>query len=188
MSIDLNFYKGGATALIGKNNTLVELSSIVSYMIDDYLGRGVYRFDFLRGIKNGDCVLESNALCDWKPLVFSSVTPLSRAVKEGVVPRNLSEEEIFQNDKTNLDSALGPYESIIDSHLEHQNLPLALISYGLSDLVTGLFALGVRYVKWQGSGLRTQIYVKSKLTEDEIMSYLKTPVDYDVNALVKTLK
>lgn len=60
------------------------------------------------------------------------------------------------------------------------------IAYGIGDMFTGFFALGVKFLKWQGSLHTVQCYLRHNLTDEQIAQYLISKQDYDITA--KALK
>jgi hypothetical protein len=78
-------------------------------------------------------------------------------------------------------------ESVVCSYDFDPRVPLSHITYGLSDMFTGLFARGVTYLKWQGSMKESQLYVQHKFPEKELHDYLMASQDYELRRKVRTL-
>lgn len=77
--------------------------------------------------------------------------------------------------------------SIVESYDLQPEIPVTLLSYGLGDMFTGLFALGVNYVKWQVSLKMVQLYIRHSLTDDQLTKFLIKSGDYNIRQKVSAL-
>ena len=77
--------------------------------------------------------------------------------------------------------------SIVESYDLMPDLPLTVLTYGISDMFTGLFALNVNYVKWQGSLKQVQLYIRHALSDKQLGDFLLSNKDYDIDRKVSTL-
>lgn len=190
-----------AITLFG-GSPLTEMAFGIETAISHFLGRKVARFECKRSkLDNGDCRLDFTALKQSGPMVISKVMNIRNAANEGFYPKVILDSECFLNEP-------GFSSLVEDGQHRHQgfvsksdanmtttvvesdanpNTSLALISYGLGDMFTGLFALNVRYVKWQGSLTKTQLYIKHNISEQKLTQYLTASQDYDVARKIKTL-
>lgn len=204
MSTKINFDTVSCSATISSDSPLTEVSFALEIAISNFLGRGVHRFDCSRTREeNGDCTLTLRALCHSGPIQLSKVASLENAAQSGLFPRQLIKEDFKLEKETDQLIAGGQFKhqsvSFKKKANENQNLSiietidldtkidLAVIGYGLSDMITGLFALGIKYVKWQGSIKKTQLFVKHSLTENRLQQYLRDRQDYNVNQKVGML-
>ena len=65
-----------------------------------------------------------------------------------------------------------PAACIIMGHEYKSDIPLSVIAYGMSDMFTGLFALGIKKIKWQGSLYGSQLYFNHNFpTSKEIFNF-----------------
>lgn len=187
------------TVTLAGNSPLTELSFGVEIVASHYLGRKVSRFECKRSkLDNGDCRLEFTALQPSGPIVISKVMNVRDAVSQGFYPRDISESFLnesafsamaqdgqhrhrgFTSKSDNLTT------SVVESDT-NPNTTLALLSFGLGDMFTGLFALSVKDVKWQGSVKKTQLYFKHNLSDQIVKEFLTSRQDYDLNRKIKTL-
>lgn len=205
MAVKIHYDEVSCSACVEHQAPLTELSFAIEIAVSNFLGRGVHRFDCSRTREeNGDCTLTLRALCHSGPIQLSKVASLENAAQSGLFPRQLKIKEDFKLEKeTDQLIAGGQFKhqsvSFKKKANENQNLSiietidldpkidLAVIGYGLSDMITGLFALGIKYVKWQGSIKKTQLFVKHSLTENRLQQYLRDRQDYDVNQKVGLL-
>jgi hypothetical protein len=187
---------------------LTEVAFAVESVSSHFLGRGVNRFDCTRTRQeNGDCRLHFKALKKSGPMLISKVCSIDLAVRENLFPKNIPADEHFQLEETGFNFekvADGQHRhrnvivcrkkennnttSIIESFLLKPELPLDVITYGLGDMFTGLFALNCKYVKWQGSLNKVQLYVRHNLSDEKLKSFLLSNSDYEINRKVSTLK
>ena len=77
--------------------------------------------------------------------------------------------------------------SIIESYDLKPEIPVTILTYGLGDLFTGLFALNVNYIKWQVSLKLVQLYIRHNLTDKQLSQFVLTNSDYDIRRKVSTL-
>lgn len=193
------------SALLSGGMPLTEMAFAVEIAVSHFLGRSVSRFECQRSkLDNGDCRLEFSAMKPSGPITVSKVMTIHSALNEGVLPRRISEAESFLKETEFVSSPMlgdGQHRhqgytsrksgnltsTIIEAGGFSGTSTLALISFGLSDMFTGLFALGVNHIKWQGSGEKTQLYCKHNLSENALIAFLKSKQDYDLNRKIKTL-
>ena len=204
MNILINYDSDSATASITGDSTLVEISFAVESVLSHFFGRGVNRFECQRTRQdNGSCVLKFIALNKAKSMQFSKVASLRTLANEGYIPQFIKPSHRFQSEEKGFEKYIMPGQhvhqaclfksnegyktSIIEVQTIKIDSPLILLMYGLSDLYTGLFALDVKYFKWQGSVENTQLYFKHNLTDQQITSFLMSKVDYDINRKVHDL-
>jgi len=202
MKIDVVYEPERCFVVASPDTPLADISFSVESAICHFIGRKVARFECRRSRSdNGECVLEFNALKKPGPMAISKVMNLAAAVREGLFPKMILDSDDFFNEPGFGESSMildgthrhaskanpNTITSIIEAEPEPA-VPIALISYGLSDMFTGLFALGVNYLKWQGSLKKTQLYIRHNLSENQLHRYLKSSQDYDVASLASTLK
>lgn len=206
MNVLINYDLDSCTASITADSTLTEVAFAVESAVSHFLGRGVNRFDCTRTRQeNGNCVLTFKALKKSGPMVLSKVGSIEYAVKENLFPRNIAASENFQLEEKGFERIVSEGQhkhgnmvvgrkkddshttSIIESFLLRPELPFAILTYGLGDLFTGLFALKCNYVKWQGSLNKVQLYVRHNLTDERMKQFLLSNSDYDIHQKVSTL-
>jgi hypothetical protein len=184
---------------------LPDVSFGIESVVDYFLGRKVARFDCFRTkLPNGDCRLEFNALKKSGKMAISKIMSVGNAVSQGYFPQYILDSECFLNEPGFQSSVedgqhrhigmvskslhSGQTVSIIETPDIRPDIPLCHLSYGLSDMFTGLFALGVKYVKWQASIQKTQLYVRHNLTDEQLKKYLTSSQDYDLTQMAKELR
>lgn len=204
MNILINYDSDSVVANISGDSQLVEISFAMESVLSHFFGRGVHRFDCQRSREqNGSCVLRFKALNKSKAMLFSKVASIRTLANQGYIPQSLKPSERFQNEENGFEKYIVPGQhvhhayliknnqelktSIIDQDNIKQDHPLIMLMYGLSDLFTGLFALDVKYFKWQGSVEKTQLYFKHNLTDQEIAAFINSKVDYDIKRKVHDL-
>lgn len=192
--MDVNYKPDSATIRVEPKEVLTELSFGIESVANNFLGRGVYRFEFTRYKGDrGECLVTAKALCPSGPPRLSQVSQLGMAVKEGIIPRDIPLSDQFQKSilvaQDGQNVVGGWTESIVENEYVRPDLQMCVISYGLSDLVTGLFALGVNHVKWQGSLRRIQTYIRHKMDQERLLRYIREQGngDYDINMKVEKL-
>jgi len=191
-------------ATISGDSLLTEMSFCIETVASHFLGRKVSRFECKRTkLSNGDCQLDFSALKQSGPMVISKVMNIRNAVSQGYYPKFILDSECFLNEPgfstTPFAASDGQHRhrgynqksdaittSVVESDTNSEAL-LASLSYGLGDMLTGLFALNVKYVKWQGSLKKNQLYFKHDMSEQKLKSFLNSNQDYDLNRKIKTL-
>lgn len=179
---------------------LTDLSLALEFLAENFIGRGVYRWslDRLKG-DDGQCLILAKAMSPSGPTKISTVMTLGVAVREGFLPRNLKDNELFprfnqtptlakdgQNRK--FDENDGWQESVIEAHQCDPHGQLSVMSYGFADMCVGLFNLGIRHIKYQISLNTSQIYVKHKIEEYKIVNFFRQKgMDYPIEAKVISL-
>jgi len=201
------YFPDSAKITASLDSDLTELSFALESVLANFIGRGCASFEFQGSFSATNCVIEAKALgppSGVGSMVLSKVGNIGYAVQNGNYPRNLTRnflEEVEANQGhsivlegqnklfTSLTSAPKEkfIESVICSYDFDPRLPLSHITYGLSDMFTGLFAKGVTYLKWQGSMKASQLYVRHTFPERELYEYLMAPQDYELRRKVSTL-
>jgi hypothetical protein len=138
---------------------------------------------------------------------MSSVGALGYAVQEGTIPSTIAAGDKFQVEEVGFERIVSEGQhrhgrmssvvgrktngsnctSIIESYDLKPEIPVTILTYGLGDLFTGLFALNVNYVKWQVSLKLVQLYVRHNLTDEQLQQFILTNSDYDIRRKVSTL-
>lgn len=134
-------------------------------------------------------------------MLISKIMSLKDAEKQGMFPSIIPEQFCFLKDRPvhnqvldgqhqhrgiTQSSADGQMTSVIETQEMNPDFTIAGICYGLADTLTGLFALGVNYVKWQGSVKRTQLFIRHRFDQNKLNEYLSSRQDYDLTRKVKT--
>lgn len=187
---------------------LPELSFALEFASNNFCGRGVYRWDIERDKgESGAAIVNLVSLMPddkKRPLQISQVAQLGGAVEQGIIPAKLQPTESFRFDKENPRLAKdgqnrqkklfnftskeeGWAESIIESHDLSLYTTLATFSYGFGDMIVGLFALGVRHLKYQITQKTCQLWIKHKLTDEQIVRYFLDQKDYNIGMPVEKL-
>jgi hypothetical protein len=206
MNVLISYDLDSCTASITADSTLTEVAFAVESAASHFLGRGVNRFDCTRTRQdNGNCVLTFKALKKSGPMVLSKVGSIGYAVEENLFPRNIPASENFQLEEKGFEKIVSEGQhkhgsvvvgrkkdgsdttSIIESFLLRPELPFAILTYGLGDMFTGLFALKCNYVKWQGSLNKVQLYIRHNLTDERLKQFLLSNSDYNIQQKVSTL-
>lgn len=212
MNILINYDLESCTASISADSTLTEVAFAVEAAANHFLGRGVNRFECVRTKQPaGTCVLTFKALKKSGPMVLSSVGALGYAVREGTIPAIISPVDKFQVEESGFEKivsegqhrhgSLGRMSAMVGRKVEGANctsivesydlkpeIPVTVFAYGLGDMFTGLFALGVNYVKWQISLKLVQLYIRHNLTDEQLAKFLiKNGGDYDIRQKVSAL-
>ena len=210
MNILMNFDLVSCTATISPESSLTEISFAVESAVSHFLGRGVNRFDCTRiRSQDGACVLNFKALKRSGFMQLSRVATIECAVQSGLLPGQIPASEKFQLEETGFEKVvtegqhkhgflIGPKlagrkrdgsncTSIIETCDLRPELPLSVLSYGLGDMFTGLFALNCNYVKWQLSQAMSQLYIRHNLSDERLAKFLVSNSDYDIDRKVSTL-
>jgi hypothetical protein len=207
MNILMNCDLDSCIASISAESTLTEVSFAVEAAACHFLGRGVNRFDCTRTREEkGTCVLKFKALKKSGPMQISKVGSIGSAVESGLIPRKIPANEKFQLEESGFQKIVtegqhkhgGPRlasrkqdgstcTSIIESHDLRPELPLSILSYGLGDMFTGLFALNCHYVKWQVSLDTIQLYIRHNLSDERLAKFLLSNADYVIDQKVSAL-
>lgn len=177
---------------LGPNSDLTELSFGIETAITNFFGRGICKFDIYRSkTEDGSAIIELNALSPIGPMVMSKVASYQSMIQEGLYPQILTtdfkQDGITEGQNKYIGKIKGQTKTVIETDGPDPKSSIGVTAYGLSDLFTGFFNLGINYMKWQGSVKGVQIYIRHDLTEREVQSYLKSRVDYPLRKAVKEL-
>lgn len=194
------FRPSSAKIIVAPDGDLTELSFAIECILANFIGRGCAAFEINRSkLADKSCVLDAKALMECGPMILSKVGNLGYAAQSGNYPIKLSHDFLADRERVAHEgqNRLAKYfasakgesftESVICSYEFDPRLPIAHITYGLSDMFTGLFAKGVTYLKWQGSMKQSQLYVQHTFSETELHKYLLAEQDYDLRRKVSTL-
>lgn len=210
MNVMINYSPENVAVLIDANATLTEVSFAMESVTGYFIGRGVSGFECIRSSgQQGNCILSIKPLSKAGPMEISKVGTIAYAISQGLFPEDIPASQLFQVEhdfeKSISDgqhkhgtmkkqvSLLGSKKegkdtvSIIESFYLKPDLPLTVLSFGLADMFTGLFALDCEYIKWQGSLKKTQLYIKHNITEEALKRFLMSNHDYDINRKVSSL-
>lgn len=206
MNVLINYGLDQCVADVSADCSLTEVAFAVESVASHFLGRGVNRFDCTRiRQENGNCTLNFKALKKSGPMVLSKVGSIGYAVEENLFPKSIPAIENFQLEEKGFEKIISEGQhkhgsvlvgrkkdgsnttSIIESFLLRPELPFAILTYGLGDLFTGLFALKCNYVKWQGSLNKVQLYIRHNLTDERLKQFLLSSSDYNIQQKVSTL-
>jgi hypothetical protein len=204
MQTNILYQPDFAKIVISPDSDLTELSFSIESVLANFVGRGCASFEFTRSTQpDKSCIIEAKALEKCGPMILSKVGNIGYAVQSGTYPRILTRSfltEVQQNREPVIregQNRLAKYfaslksenfiESVVCSYDFDPKVPLSHITYGLSDMFTGLFAKGVTYLKWQGSMKESQLYVRHKFPEKELHAYLMASQDYELRRKVSTL-
>jgi hypothetical protein len=194
------FRPDSAKIIISGESDLTELSFAIETVLSNFIGRGIAAFEFNRStLGNKSCVIDAKSLVGPQLMALSKVGNIGYAVQNGVYPRTLKmdfladKERIAHEGQNRLTKYFASMrgekytESVVVSHDFDSRLPLSHITYGLSDMFTGLFAMGVTYLKWQGSMKESQLYLQHTFSDKQLKNYLFASQDYDLRRKVATL-
>lgn len=203
MKVSIDYELTTCKAVLSEESELPEMSFAIESIISHFLGRGVARFECIRTKNdNNSCTLQFNSLCAKSgSMQFSKVASIGHAVAQRIFPRNINANERFQEKElhnTLLEEGQHRHSdlsklfsnsifTIIETKDLNPSIPLSVLSYGLSDMFTGLFALDVSYLKWQGSLRLMQLYVRHNMLEEKLHDYIQSKKDYDVKRKIGTL-
>lgn len=210
MNISINYGLQECVADISADCVLTEIAFAVESVTSHFLGRGISQFDCTRTRQeNGNCTLQFKSLSTLrftKPMALSKVCSIGYAVGQKYFPSNIHASELFQLGEKGFEKIVSDGQhkhggsilvgrkkgenettSVIDTFHLKPEVSLDVLTYGLGDMFTGLFALNCNYVKWQGSLNKTQLYIRHKLTEEQLNQFLKSNSDYDIRQKVKNL-
>lgn len=207
LQLGITYTPDKCTANIDGRVPLTHLAFAVESIASYFFGCAVSRFACERtSPHHPDCQLTFTALDEPGPMRLSKVASVGSAVREGLWPRKIPENACFQAEenrirKNKIDAEpisqqitfYAPEEylqssCIIVGHEYKSDAPLSEIAYGMSDMFTGLFALGVKKIKWQGSLLGSQLHFSHNLDNKQILGFLGSSKDYDINRKVCTLE
>lgn len=198
------FRPNSAKIIVAPDGDMTELSFATECVLSNFIGRGCASFEFSRSsLADKSCVIDAKTLENAGPMILSKVGNLGYAVQNGTYPRILSRdflkemkserEPVIQEGQNRLAKYFaslqkeGFTESVVCSYDFDARVPISHITYGLSDMFTGLWAKGVAYLKWQGSMKQSQLYVRHKFPEKELHEYLMASQDYDLRRKVSSL-
>ena len=206
MNVLINYGSEQCVADISSDCVLTEIAFAVESVTSHFLGRGVNRFDCLRvRQENGNCTLLFKALKKSGPMVLSKVGSVGYAVEQNIFPRNISASDNFQLEEQGFEKIVSEGQhrhgsfvvgrkkekdkttSIIESLQLNPKVSFSILTYGLGDMFTGLFALNCSYLKWQGSLNKIQLYIRHNLTDERLKQFLQSNSDYNTRQKVSTL-
>jgi hypothetical protein len=138
---------------------------------------------------------------------ISKVGAIGYAVQSGLIPANIAPGEKFQVEETGFEKIVSEGQhrhgrmssvvgrktegsnctSIVESYDLKPEVPVTVLTYGLGDMFTGLFALNVNYVKWQVSLKMVQLYIRHNLTDKRLSEFMLSNSDYDIRRKTSTL-
>ena len=194
----VTFDQESCTVVCSPDTKLTDLSFSLEFMSNNFCGRGVYRWSVKREKSaDGGIVVVGKAMSKSGPLQMSQVTQLGSAVEQGLIPLDLRKDELFMpegpslaQDGQNLRRKMSysKSESVIEGHEVNPNIRLANLSYGFADMVTGLFAIGVKEIKYQLAQRTNQLYIKHNMSDERLIRYFQQEgTDYNIEATVGTL-
>lgn len=187
---------------------LPDLSFALEFASNNFAGRGIYRFSAERRVQGPATVIEIKSLMEPKPrpMVLSQVCSLADAIRQGIIPRDIRSGDSFRLDIEdrkfnaaadgqhrqrklfNFSDKEGWVDSVIESVDISPSIPLAVLSYGFADMTTGLFALGVKNIKYQFSQKTSQIFIRHKMSDEKLIAFFRQEGnDYDLNMIVGKL-
>lgn len=199
---------GDSEIVVGPDMPMTEVGFAIEVAISNLLGRAVTRFACERRRENnGACRLEfqnENRAALPIPMQISKVTSIGYAVQHGLFPKNILPADLYQQEQPGFVSegqhkhgisskpsprwAAGKTVSVLDFEDFDPNATVAVICFGLADMMTGFFNLGVRNIRWQGSLKKTQLMIQHDLTDEQIRRYMVSSQDYPLNKTVSELK
>lgn len=193
----ITFNEKTCTVTCTPKDKLTDLAMSLEFMSNNYLGRGVNCWDVNISKVDSGCIVYSSTKQASGRLQISQVTKLGDAVKQGVLPRNLQGSfhlgqgySPVQDGQNKLYSKKSDefFETIIESKDVNPQIQLSVMSYGFADMMTGLFALGVKEFKYQIAQAASQLYMKHNLSDWQIVAYFRqTGNDYNVEGTVDSL-
>lgn len=203
MSTKIEIDQKNVTVTVSGESPLTEVSFGIEAALSNFLGRRMTRFECRRSkAMNGDCILEFTALCPAGPMLISKVMSLRDAERQGLFPVTFPEQNSFLNEPgapfhnqvldgqhqhRGITQTPDGQTSVVENQEINPDFTIAGVCYSLADMLTGLFALGVNYVKWQGSVKRTQLCIRHKFDQKKLHDYLRARQDYDLARKAKTL-
>lgn len=179
--------------ILGASSDLTEMSFALETAISHFLGRGIYIYSVTRSKSENNCIVELQANCTIGLMQMSNVASIGSAVNAGLIPNKCLQDFREEQDKVldgqnQYQKTTGKNISVIEGKNLDKNVQLSTISYGLADMLTGLFYLGVNYAKWQYSIQSTQLLFRHDLTDNQIQQFLKSKQDYPLREIVSKLK
>lgn len=204
-TVNIEYSPHKVRTLLGLDAKLADVSFGIEATVNYFFGRSVYRWSLERAsIPQKRFIMTASALCTPTEMVMSQVAPVGMAVKSGTMPFRFKQDELWDREgRSSKDNWLpdgqhrlgstymeGDHNvSIVHAKEVNPNIPLGHLSYGLADMITGLFFRGVKQVKWQGSLSDTQLYIQHHMSERELLKYLATESnqqnpDYDLKMTV----
>jgi len=207
---NISYTQSNVSVVCPPSTPLPELSFALEFVSNNFCGRGIYRWEVerTRG-DDGSCHVNAVSLMPDdkpRPMLISQVAQLGGAVQQGVIPANIPLRESFRFEKDEPKLArdgnhrrrklfsfsspdVGWAESIIESHDVNPAITLATFSYGFADMTVGLFALGVKNIKYQITRGTTQLWIKHKLTDEALIRYFQAEGnDYPLGMTVGKLQ
>lgn len=204
----LTFTPESCNIVCEPTTVMTELAFSLEFMANNFTGRGVYRWsiDRMKG-DDGTCIVMGKSLAKSGPMQISQVATLGSAVQQKIIPFNIQttdsfvlgeEKPVMTDGQNRLGRRLfnrpgkanpdGWTESMIESKDVNPEAQIAVLSYGFADMITGLFALGVRHAKYQFSRMTTQLYLKHMMDDEKLVRYfVKDGEDYPITMKVSDL-
>jgi hypothetical protein len=208
MNANITFNDSKVTIVASAQTKLPDLAFALEFAANNFAGRGIYRFSAERQKHGEATVVELNSLLEPtpRPMLLSQVCSLADAIRQKVIPQDILPTDTFLNqlqdqpikpaaDGQNRQRTLfnfsdkgGWVDSVIESVDINPGMPLAVLSYGFADMTTGLFALGVKTIKYQFSRKTSQIYIRHKMPEEKLIAFFRQegndyPLDMTVGKL-----
>ena len=201
-SVTIEYAPNRVRTSLGHDAKLADISFGIEATVNYFFGRSVYRWELTRSMLTRERFLMT-AIAQVEPteMTMSQVAPVFYAVENGIMPKRFKPDELWDRDgKSSNDRWLpdgnhrlgtaftvGDHNvSIVHAKMIYEDMPLGHLSYGLADMITGLFFRGVESVKWQCSQEDTQLYICHHLTDTEIWEYLleEEKPDYDLTMTI----
>ena len=138
-----------------------EYSCAIEQGFEWFFGRGIAAFKAERSKDPAtrEQLVTLTALTPGRSLAFSLVTPLGDLAADNYWPEEIPFDKVWQLPGVRHEIRDGQHRlfrankegTIIQQYGMDKNLPIGMLAYGLSDLITGFFWQGAKWVKYQSS-------------------------------------
>jgi hypothetical protein len=173
-----------STITVSKDRPLTELSFGLKAYIEFFIGSGCWQFEFGRyKLDNKDCKVVVHPLHPLGALRVSSVTQVGGLVQAGLIPRSLTPWDLntqYAADGPHRVNKEGNEGTIINIPHIRPEIPLASISFALSDQIVGFFWKGARTVRYQLSLKLAQVWFGYGMSNKELTKFAREQYDESI--------
>ena len=178
-SMAVTFGRGSITAVIPSDVQVSWVSFTIEQGLEWMLGKGVSRMKFERKLlpdKKVELTIESDGI-NPQSLKFASVTRLKILADEAAIPEEIEE-------KYGVGEAGG---TVLTSEDLREDLTIADLTYGLSDMIVAFFLKGAQKARYQISRKDGQLWVDLGMSDRELAAFLAKERDYGPETTVEQL-
>lgn len=178
-AMNVTFGRGLIKAVIPSDVQVSWMSFTIEQGLEWMLGKGVHRMKFERTIlpdKKVELLIESDGI-NPQSLKFASVTQLKILADEAAIPEEIEE-------KYGVGEAGG---TVLTSEDLREDLTIADLTYGLSDMIVAFFLKGAQKARYQISRKDGQLWVDLGMSDLELAAFIGKVRDYGPETTIDNL-